>query len=196
MKNTIGTKNEGLQAILLVLVLSGLFTSVSSLAATSLANTGTQLKQQAQLQTPTVSVSNLVIFRGSGNAATGSLNYRVYVDGKVQGKLRRNTAFHLRLSPGVHTITLNDAKRTRIDVQLVAGKTTYISAEIDRKWRAALADVSLQPSSTYIKQVAGLESCSAGFTHRCKSQPSMLGQHTQPQKCCSDKAPKRTVAIR
>lgn len=114
-------------------------------------------QQQAEQQT-----GKLIIYREKGLNANSLMYYRVAVDGESIGQLKRNTAFHLQLSPGEHVIETNDPKRSAIVFTVEENKTSYINAAIDKHWKVALQEVQ---ATTEL--ATSLTNCDANFKHSC-----------------------------
>lgn len=171
--NSLYTRADGLFMFLVMVVLSGLFASIDALAG-SLDMDREQTTYAAQLN-PAGLRSNMVIFRGSGEPTTEALYYRIYVDGKRIGKIRKNTAFHLELSVGEHMITLNDGAKTKLQVHVSNARVNYIKVSLNKRWQAKLAEVAADSPL-----LANVKSCSAAFQHRCvKPLLNCCGSQTQ-----------------
>ncbi len=97
--------------------------------------------------------ANLVVYRDKGLASNSHMYYRLFVDGKLVGKLKRNTAFHLQLGSGEHRIGFNDEKQTSMTVNVSDDSTTFIKGTVDRHWQIAIEQ--RQPKSgTLLDSVA------------------------------------------
>lgn len=110
---------------------------------------------------------SLVIYRGKGLSANSLMYYRVYVDGKMVGQLKRNTAFQLKLSPGEHLIETNDPEESSIMVTVDANSKSYVNASINKHWQVAME--SVQPTPTL---AARLDNCANGVSRSCRLEES------------------------
>lgn len=97
----------------------------------------------AEVQLPTAvdtaQTPNLVIFRDADRSSNGAVYYRLTVDGKHVGKLKRGAVLSLHLSEGEHLIRANDKARTEIAVAVDAQGITYVRGDIDKKRRLSLS---------------------------------------------------------
>lgn len=105
---------------------------------------------------------SLIIYREKGLSANSLMYYRIAVDGVPIGKLKRNTAFHLRLDAGQHVLEINDSERSTMVFTVKKNQTSYISGTIDQHWKIALKET--QPTADL---AARLDNCEAGFKHNC-----------------------------
>lgn len=149
-------------------ILAAISLSMAVFGATALSTIGVvyadtpELTQQQAEQQSAQKAGNLIIYREKGLNANSLMYYRVAVDGKSIGQLKRNTAFHLQLSPGEHVIETNDPKRSAIVFTVEENKTSYINAAIDKRWNVALQEV--QPAT---ELATSLANCDANFKHSC-----------------------------
>ena len=95
--------------------------------------------------------ANLIIYRPADRSA---MNYRILVDGRYLGKLKRDSAIKLHLEAGEHTIAASDPKRTKLVVNVDAQGVTYVRSDIDRKSRLTLT-VTEPADSVVAKLSAG-----------------------------------------
>ncbi len=89
--------------------------------------------------------ANLIIYRITDRSA---INYRILVDGKHVGKLKRGEAISLQLSAGEHVITTSDAKFGKMAVVVSEGAVIYVQGEVNKKSRLALTVT--EPADTTI----------------------------------------------
>lgn len=110
---------------------------------------------------------SLVIYRGKGLSANSLMYYRVYVDGKMLGQLKRNTAFQLNLSAGEHLIETNDPQESSLTVTVDKNSKSYVNASINKYWEVAME--SVQPTATL---AARLDNCANGVSRSCVLEES------------------------
>lgn len=96
--------------------------------------------------------THLVIYRSDNSAANTATYYRIWVDGKHIGKLKRDTVMNLQLAAGEHIITANDREHTQFVVVTSEHGITYVQADIDKRRRLSLT--SSEPSAQIVNQLA------------------------------------------
>ena len=177
--NSNNVKSECFSTILSTVGAAVLATTITALAATntyaasdSMVSNDVAGNSSANVQTEAQSDTNLIIYRDEGLRTNSKMYYRVYVDGEYMGKLKRNTAFHMNLTPGTHLVETNDPEQQSIEVNVSVDNVSYVSAEIDRHYGVTITGA--QPAPAVAMQ---LSSCDASYNHRCESSSAS---------CCAD----------
>jgi hypothetical protein len=112
----------------IITIIFALIGSILSLAPSAYA--------EPAIQSP--ATANLIIYRPNDYSA---MNYRIWVDGRYLGKLKRDKALELHVSPGEHVIRSNDRNRSELAVTVNEQGVTYVHSEIYRKTRIAITEV-------------------------------------------------------
>lgn len=104
--------------------------TIPVLCALTIASVSVSATEAVQQVDP--AAANLVIYRPMESKS--SIYYRISVDGKHVGKLKRGRSINLKLPAGDHVISANDKNRTTHMVSVPAqGPTTFVKNEVDRK---------------------------------------------------------------
>lgn len=130
------------------LTISAILFFLSIAAVEVLASEGFVMKGEVKNEVIEKTQANLIIQRSDEGNANATLYYRIWVDGKHIGKLKRGRAMRLQLSAGTHSIRANDPAHTERTVQISAQGVTYIQADINKKRQLSLTVT--QPSEQIV----------------------------------------------